>query len=125
MSKKEQECEIYYITCWTFRRTLELRIGGSQPMDIEEKLSYWLYRYDVRKNCNVIWLEDYYANVLVHELFHCVEQMCAQVDLEFEWEQWAFMMEELLIKCMIEVGKKNKTFRLNDMEENFYMGIKE
>ncbi len=118
--KSEWKQEIYYIKVWTFRRTLELRIGGTKEEFDEQEtwfdynLTWWMYWFDEENNCNIIWLGDYNLNTLVHELVHCVEQMCKQVWIPMEWEPPAFIYEELFTKIMIQC--KNKFKRDEDTE---------
>ena len=125
MKKEKAECkqQIYYIKVWTFRRTLELRIGGTKEEFDEQEtwfdynLTWWMYWFDDEHNCNIIWLRDYNLNTLVHELIHCVENMCEQVGLEMKWEPPAFIYEELFTKIMIQC--KNK-FKLDEDTEWFF-----
>ena len=79
--KEKSECkqQIYYIKVWTFRRTLELRIGGGkedcEKVWMDYNLTWWFYYFDDENNCNIIWLRDYNLNTLIHELIHCVFQI--------------------------------------------------
>jgi len=112
--KSEWKQEIYYIKVWTFRRTLELRIGGTKEEFDEQEtwfdynLTWWMYWFDDEHNCNIIWLRDYNLNTLIHELIHCLEQMCEQVGLEMKWEPIAYMYEEMFTRIMNECWDKFK-----------------
>ena len=110
--KSELKQQIYYIKVWTFRRTLELRIWWGKE-DCEEvwmdyNLTWWFCWFDEENNCNIIWLRDYNLNTLIHELIHCLEQMCDQVGIKMEWEPVAYIYEELFTKIMMQCRKKFK-----------------
>ena len=119
--KSEWNQMIYYFKVWTFRRTLELRIWwGKEECEkvwMDYNLTWGFYYFDEENNCNIIWLRDYNLNTLVHELIHCVENMCEQVGIEMKWEPIAFIYEELFTKIMIQC--KNK-FKLDEDTEWFY-----
>lgn len=123
MWKKKEKSEIYYIKVWTFRRTLELRVGWTkEEFDswktwFDYNLTTWMYWFDEENNCNIIWLKDYSLSTLVHELVHCVEWITDQVWLEMKWEPIAFIFEELFTKIMIECIDK---FKLEWDVQDFY-----
>ena len=118
---KSWEQEIYYIKVWTFRRTLELRIWwGKEECEkvwMDYNLTWGFYYFDEENNCNLIWLRDYNLNTLIHELIHCVENMCEQVGLEMKWEPIAYMYEELFTQIWNKCWKK---FKLDKDTADFY-----
>lgn len=119
--KTELKQQIYYIKVWTFRRTLELRIWwGREDCDevwMDYNLTWWFYYFDEENNCNVIWLRDYNLNTLIHELIHCLEQMCEQVGLEMKWEPIAYMYEEMFTRIMNECWDK---FKIDNSTKEFF-----
>lgn len=125
--KSEWNQKVYHFRVWTFRRTLELRVWKDEksykevwewtPYEDYYNYTSWCYFFDEEHNCNIIWLKEYNLNTLVHELIHCVEQMCKQVWIPMEWEPPAFIYEELFTKIMMQC--KNK-FKLDEDTEWFF-----
>ena len=121
--KEKKKSETYYIKVWTFRRTLELRIGWTkEEFDswdtwFDYNLTWWMYWFDSEHNCNIIWLRDYNLSTLVHELIHCLENMCEQVGIGMKWEPPAFIYQELFTKIMMECWKK---FKIDEDTKQFF-----
>jgi hypothetical protein len=120
-----QKVKTYYISVGTFRRTLELRIGGDKKyfnkeyseLGFDYDLTGGFYYFDPNNNCNVIWLRDYNLNTLVHELIHCVIEMLDQVGVDPKGEPIAYMYEEMFTKIMSKCGKY---FKLDADTKAFY-----
>ena len=123
VEKEKNKSETYYIKVWTFRRTLELRIGWTkEEFDswdtwFDYNLTWWMYWFDDEHNCNIIWLRDYNLNTLVHELIHCLENIADQVWLEMKGEPIAFIYEELFTKIMLQCGDK---FKIDEDTKRFF-----
>ena len=119
--KSELKQKVYYFRVWTFRRTLELRIWwGKEDCEkvwMDYNLTWWFYYFDEENNCNIIWLRDYNLNTLIHELIHCLENMCEQVWLEMKWEPIAYIYEELFTQIWNKCWNK---FKLDKDTSDFY-----
>ena len=113
------EVKVYRYKVYTFRRTLEFRIGWDKEYFDREysdlwfdyNLTSWFYYFNEENNCNIIWMRDYNLNTLVHELVHCIENMADQVWLEMSGEPIAYMYEELFTKIWNDLGTKFKLDR--------------
>ena len=84
---------------------------------MDYNLTWGFYYFDEENNCSLIWLRDYNLNTLIHELIHCVENMCEQVGLEMKWEPIAYMYEELFTQIWNKCWKK---FKLDKDTADFY-----
>ncbi len=116
----------YRYTVWTFRRTVTLFIWGTEK-DFNKLFEWtwfdynftaWMYYFDKKHNCNIIWLKEFDLNTLVHELVHCTIEILDQVWIEdANWEPAAFIYEELFTKIWIELWD---SFELEEDTKDFY-----
>lgn len=112
--------ERYTFKCWTFRRVLELWIWWTEDeynKEIWDKqwinynTIFWLTFFDQEYNTNVIWLKSYDLDILVYELFHCVDLFCEQCWVQMNGEPPAYMYEELFCKIRWELWDKFKLWK--------------